>query len=71
MKWMSGLTVEIEDLTRVVKRSNMLAFIPAPMFLATGGLFCRCRLRGRMAEMMRMVWGVDVFENGPVVCRIC
>ena len=29
MKWRSGLTVGIEDLTRVVKRSIVSAFIPA------------------------------------------
>ena len=34
MKWRSGLTVGIEDLTRVVNRSMVLAFIPAPLFLA-------------------------------------
>jgi hypothetical protein len=35
MKWRSGLTVGIEDLTRVVKRWIVLAIIPAPLFLAT------------------------------------
>jgi hypothetical protein len=34
MKWRSGLTVGIEDLTRVVKRWIVSAFIPAPVFLA-------------------------------------
>ncbi len=34
MKWRSGLTVGIEDLTRVVNKSMVLAFIPAPLFLA-------------------------------------
>ena len=34
MKWRSGLTVGIEDLTRVVKRLIVSAFIPAPLFLA-------------------------------------
>jgi len=32
MMWSSGLTVGIEDLTRVVKRSTESAFIPAPLF---------------------------------------
>jgi hypothetical protein len=31
-----GLTVGIEDLTRVVNRSMVLAFIPAPLFLVDG-----------------------------------
>jgi len=35
MKWRSGLTVGIEDLKRVVNRSMVSAFIPAPLFLAT------------------------------------
>ena len=34
MKWRSGLTVGIEDLTRVVNRSMVSAFIPAPLFVA-------------------------------------
>ena len=34
MKWRSGLTVGIEDLTRVVNRSMVLTFLPAPLFLA-------------------------------------
>jgi hypothetical protein len=34
MKWRSGLTVGIEDLTRVVKRLIVSAFIPASLFLA-------------------------------------
>ena len=34
MKWRSGLTVGVEDLTRVVNRSMVSAFIPAPLFLA-------------------------------------
>jgi hypothetical protein len=34
MKWRSGLAVGIEDLTRVVNRLMVLAFIPAPLFLA-------------------------------------
>ena len=62
----------IEDLTRVVKRSIVSVFISDPFFLPGGGLFCRCRLGGRMAEMMRMVWGVDGFEEGQLsVSRVC
>ncbi len=34
MKWRSRLTVGIEDLTRVVNRSMVSAFIPVPLFLA-------------------------------------
>jgi len=34
MKWRSGLTVGVEDLTRVVNRSMVSAYIPAPLFLA-------------------------------------
>ena len=34
LKWRSGLTVGIEDLTRVVNRSMVSTFIPAPLFLA-------------------------------------
>ena len=34
MKWRSGLTVGIEDLTRVVNRLMVLVFISAPLFLA-------------------------------------
>ena len=33
MKWRSGLMVGIENLMRVVKRSIVSAFIPAPLFL--------------------------------------
>ena len=68
MKWRSGLMVGIENLMRVVKRSIVSAFIPAPLFLAAWRI-----LGGRMAEMMWMVWvwGVDGFEGGPVECRDC
>jgi len=34
MKWRSGLMVGIENLMRVVKRSIVSVFIPAPLFLA-------------------------------------
>ena len=51
MKWRSGLTVGIEDLTRVVNQSMVLAFIPV-CFWPRGGWFCKCRLGGRMVEMM-------------------
>ncbi len=34
MKWRSGLTVGIEDLTRVVNRLMVSVFISAPLFLA-------------------------------------
>ena len=34
MKWRSGLAAGIEDLVRVVKRSIVSVFIPAPLFLA-------------------------------------
>ena len=74
MKWRSGLTAGIEDLTRVVKRSmECWCLFLLLCFWPRGGLFCRCRLGGRMAEMMRMVWGVDGFEEGLVECvsRVC
>ncbi len=35
MKWRSGLTVGIENLTRIVKRLIVSAFIPASLFLVT------------------------------------
>ena len=35
MKWRSCLMVPIRHLTRVVKRLIELAFLPAPLFLAT------------------------------------
>ena len=34
MKWRSGLSMGIEDLTRVVNRLMVSSFIPAPFFLA-------------------------------------
>ena len=72
MKWRSGLTVGIEDLTRVVKRLIVPAFIPASLFLADWRIVLQISPgREKMVEMMWMLWGVDGFEGGPVECRVC
>jgi apolipoprotein N-acyltransferase len=53
-------------LTRVVNRSMVSALFLLLCFWLRGGWFSKCRLGGRMVEMMRMVWAVDGFEGGLV-----